>query len=176
MTTMMTKVRMLTDTEMIINRVFDASPELVYKAWTDPALMARWWGPQEFTSSVCKMDVRPGGAYRIVMRSPEGKDYPTVGTYQEVVENERLIFSDTFDELPQEWLDELRSHLPPGASKSIPPDIVTANFEEQDGKTLLTVTSRFESKALRDAIVQMGVAEVWAQSLDKLEELLAMIS
>lgn len=176
MTTMTTQVRMATDREMVLTRVFDAPPELVYKAWTDPALMARWWGPHEFTNPVCKLDVRPGGAYRIVLRSPEGKDYPTVGTYQEVVENERLIFSDTFDELPQEWLDELRSHLPPGASKSIPPDIVTATFEEQDGKTLLTVTSRFDTKALRDAIVQMGAVEGWSQSLDKLEELLARIS
>lgn len=117
--------------------------------------------------------MRPGGSYRIVMRSPEGEEYPTVGTYQEVAEGKRLVFSDTFDELPQEWLDELRKHLPEGANENIPPDIVTATFEAQDGKTLLTVTSRFESKALRDAILKMGAAEGWSQSLEKLEALLA---
>ena len=173
MTTMTTQVTMPTDREMVLTRLLRAPRELVYRAWTEPALMAQWWGPHGFTNPVCELDVRPGGRYRIVMRSPEGEEYPTVGVYQEVVQGERLVFSDSFDELPEAWLDELRRKLPEGSGSSIPADIVTAKFEEQDGQTLLTVTSRFESKELRDAILKMGAAEGWSESLEKLETLLA---
>lgn len=76
-----------------IERVFDAPPELVYRAWTDPLRMARWWGPQHFASPTCALDVRPGGAIRIDMRTPDGTVFTMTGVFREVVPNQRLVFT-----------------------------------------------------------------------------------
>lgn len=75
-----------------IERVYDAPRELVYRAWTDPRHMARWWGPQ-FTSPICALDVRPGGAIRIDMRPQDGTAVTMTGIFREVVPNERLVFT-----------------------------------------------------------------------------------
>src|ERR1700730_7092158 len=79
--------------ELKITRVFDAPREMVFKAWTDPKLLAQWWGPKGFTNPVCELDVRPGGAIRVHMRGPDGTVYPMTGVYQEVVEPERIVFT-----------------------------------------------------------------------------------
>jgi len=79
--------------ELVITRVFDAPRLLVFKAWTEPEHLVRWWGPRGFTTPSCKMDVRPGGAFRFHMRSPEGTDHWLRGAYREIVEPERLVFS-----------------------------------------------------------------------------------
>ena len=65
---------------LVIERIFDAPPNLVFKAWTDPKQVAQWWGPKGFTNPVCEMDVRPGGALRIVMRAPDGAERVRVST------------------------------------------------------------------------------------------------
>jgi acetyl esterase/lipase len=69
--------------EVVITRIFDAPRELVFKAWTEPERLMRWWGPRGFTNPVCETDVRPGGAWRIVMRAPNGAEYPGGGVYLE---------------------------------------------------------------------------------------------
>src|SRR5947207_15661949 len=79
--------------ELTVTRVFDAPREVVFGAWTDPAQAALWWGPQGFTTISCEMDVRPGGAYRACMRSPEGTRHCRRGTYREIVPPERLVFT-----------------------------------------------------------------------------------
>jgi uncharacterized protein YndB with AHSA1/START domain len=79
--------------ELVIERVFDAPPELVFQAWTQPAHLARWWGPKGFTNPVCEVDLRVGGAWRIVMRAPNGVEYPGGGIYREIVVPERLVFT-----------------------------------------------------------------------------------
>src|SRR5208282_1015543 len=79
--------------ELVITRIFDAPRELVFKAWTDPRHVAQWWGPKGFTNPVCEMDVRPGGALRIVMRAPDGSEYPMTGIFREIVAPERLVFT-----------------------------------------------------------------------------------
>ena len=76
--------------ELIVTRVLDATPENVFDAWTDPKQMEQWWGPKCFTNPVCELDVRPGGAWRIVMRGPDGMEYECGGVYSEVVKPERL--------------------------------------------------------------------------------------
>src|SRR5579864_2222874 len=91
--------------ELVITRVFHAPPEVVFKAWTDPKQMAQWWGPHKFTNPVCEMDVRPGGAWRIVMRGPDGSLHPAKGVYREIVEPERLVMTVNHSELPDEWHD-----------------------------------------------------------------------
>src|SRR5512135_3429008 len=79
--------------KVTLTRIYDAPRELVYKAWTDSNLMARWFGPKVFTSPICELDVRPGGEIYIVMRDPDGVNYPMTGLFQEVVEPERLVFT-----------------------------------------------------------------------------------
>ena len=79
--------------ELVITRVFDAPRELVFKVWTDPKHLAQWWGPRCFTNPVCEVDLRVGGAWRIIMRAPDGAEYPGGGIYREIVRNEKLVFT-----------------------------------------------------------------------------------
>src|ERR1700687_5943436 len=81
------------DLELVITRIFDAPRELVFKAWSEPDRAIRWWGPHGFTTAHCEMDVRPGGAYRVCVRSPEGTEHWQRGICREVVEPERLVFT-----------------------------------------------------------------------------------
>jgi uncharacterized protein YndB with AHSA1/START domain len=111
--------------EVVFTRTFDAPRERVFKAWTDPKLMAQWWGPHGFTNPVCDMDVRPGGAILIHMQAPDGTVFPMKGVFHEVVEPERLVFTS--------------SALEYEASVPQLEGITTAFFTEQDGKTQVTV-------------------------------------
>ena len=79
--------------ELLITRIFDAPRHLVFQAWTEPDRAARWWGPQGFVTTYCDMDVRPGGTFRVCMRSPEGAEHWKQGVYREVVEPELLVFT-----------------------------------------------------------------------------------
>jgi uncharacterized protein YndB with AHSA1/START domain len=81
------------DRTLVLTRIFDAPRSLVFKAWTDAKQIAQWWGPQGFTTQYCQMDVRPGGAYRFCMRSPEGTDHWKVGVYREITPPERIVFT-----------------------------------------------------------------------------------
>ena len=80
--------------EFVSTRNFSAPRELVFAAWTQPKQLAHWWGPHSMTNPVCEVDLRPGGRYRIVMRSPEEFDYPLDGEYREIVKPQRLVFTD----------------------------------------------------------------------------------
>ena len=157
----------------VISRVFDAPRDLVWKAWTDPRQMARWWGPANFTNSACEMDVRPGGAYRIVMRSPEGVEYPVKSIFLEVARPERLVMTLDTSGHPAEWHDLVNPNRPKGAANSSLEMLQTTTFEELGGKTRLTVRTRLESAAIRDAMLRMGMTEGWSQSLDRLAAHLA---
>jgi len=135
--------------ELVITRVFDAPPRLVFKAWTEPERLIRWWGPQGFTMPSCEMDVRPGGAFRFRMRGPDGTDHRLQGVYREIVEPERLVCTWT-------WVD---AEGKPGHET-----LLTVHFAEQGGKTKLTLHQAiFESVTARD-----GHQDGWASSLDRL--------
>ena len=84
--------------ELVLERIFDAPREKVYCAWTKPKLLKQWFVPRPWTISGVSLDVRPGGSSLVVMRDPEGKDYPNSGIYLEVIENEKLVFTDAFTE------------------------------------------------------------------------------
>src|SRR5579862_8212448 len=84
------------DRDLALTRIIDAPREKVFRAWTDPTLLKQWFAPLPWTTPVAELDVRPGGGNRIVMRSPDGEDMPNRGVYLEVVENERLVFTDAF--------------------------------------------------------------------------------
>ena len=162
------------DLEFVITRVFDAPRELVWKAWTDPKHMAQWWGPRGFTNPVCEMDVQPGRAYRIVMRSPDGVEYPIKGAYREIVEPERLVMTMDCSEHPDAWHDLVNPNHKKAEGNPAWEMVSTATFEAIEGKTKLTVRTRFESAAIREAMLKMGMTEGWSQSLDRLAEELAV--
>jgi uncharacterized protein YndB with AHSA1/START domain len=163
------------DREFILTRLIDAPRELVFKAWTDPKLMAQWWGPHGFTNPVCEVDLRPGGAYRIVMRGPDGVDYPVTGVYREIVSPERIVVTDDCSEHPAEWQDAILQNLSPSERTGSLEAINTVTFEEQGGKTLLTIRTLFHSTAVREAMVKMGMSEGWSQSFERLEEFLKTV-
>ncbi len=144
--------------EVVITRVLDAPRGLVWKAWTDPKHMAQWWGPNGFTNPVCEMDVRPGGAIRILMRAPDGVDYPMTGIFHEIKQPERLVFTAVA-------VDEKGNHLLESRT--------TVTFAEHGGKTKLTVQA--SAIGLAAVAVQMleGMEEGWTQSLERLEALVA---
>jgi uncharacterized protein YndB with AHSA1/START domain len=138
---------------VILERLLDAPPALVFQCWTDPKHMVRWWGPAGFTNPVCEMDVRVGGAWRIVMRAPDGTTYPCQGVYLEIVPPERLVFTNiATDTDGNPVLDGLT--------------IVT--LAEQNGKTRLTVNTA-ATALVPDAVKYLPGMEVgWTQSLERL--------
>ena len=86
-----------------LHRAFDASPEDVFRLWTDPALVSQWWGIKGSTIDGCHLDVRVGGRWHIEMRTASGRVYPNGGTYLEVVPNERIVFLNEPDPAIPEW-------------------------------------------------------------------------
>ena len=122
---------------LVIERIFDAPRDLVFKAWTDPNHMRHWWGPRGFDSTVLAMDFRIGGAYRIQMRSPENTDHWSQGIYREIVPPERLVMVGS-------WADER-------GNPTTPETTTTVTFEDRGGKTRLTLHAIFESVTARDA-------------------------
>ena len=142
------------DRELVITRTFEAPRHRVFQAWTEPSQVARWWGPQGFTTTYCDMDIRPGGAFRVCMRSPEGAHYWKQGVYREVVEPERLVFTFAWEDAEGE----------PGHQT-----LVTVTFTEQGGKTKLTLHQAvFETVEARNEH-QRG----WASCLERFAEYLA---
>lgn len=158
--------------DFVISREFDAPRELVWRAWTDPGFLAYWWGPRLMTNPVCELDVRPGGAYRITMRIPDGTDYPIRGVFREVVPPERLVLTMDCAEHPPDWHQQVKPGCRPGENPAGELR-TTVTFEEVGGKTILTVETRFRSAAIGDALTKMGMREGWAESLDKLSAQLA---
>lgn len=150
------------DRTITITRVFNAPRELVFKVWTDPQHIEHWWGPKGFTTRVLELDLRPGGQSRYVMVGPDGTEYPGKGVFREIVPPERIVTSDEFDEGFDKVMD---ADLPQGM-------VVTALFEELDGKTKLTLQIVHESADDRRKHEAMGVIAGWNSSFDCLDEYL----
>lgn len=157
--------------EFIITRDFDAPREVVYAMWTEPRHMSRWWGPRVVTTSACEMDVNAGGAYRIVMRAADGSEYPITGVYREIVKSERLVMTMDPSGHPEAWHDLVKSNRSPQEKNPAGVLLMTVTFEDIGGKTRQTVHIRFESTAIRDAMMKMGMNEGWSQSLERLSEI-----
>ena len=164
---------MTPEREFVIFRIFDAPREAVFKAWTDPKCLALWWGPKGFTNPICELDVRPGGVYRIVMRSIEGVDYPVKGVYREVIKPERLVMTIDCSEHPAEWHDLVKPDRARGEDNPAGEMLGTVIFEDIGGRTKLTVRTHFQSTAIRDAMLKLGMSEGWSQSFDRLADYLA---
>jgi uncharacterized protein YndB with AHSA1/START domain len=159
--------------EFLISRLLAAPRALVFKAWTDPKHMAQWWGPKEFTNPVCEMDLRPGGAHRVVMRGPDGTEYPIKGVYREIVVPERLVMTLDCSEHPAAWHDLVNPKRRKDDRNPAGIMLQTVTFDDLDGKTRLTIRTRFDSTAIRDAMLKIGMTEGWTESLNRLEQHLA---
>lgn len=149
------------DQVIVISRVFDAPRELVFKAFTDPKHIAQFWGPKGTSNAACKVDLRAGGEFRVEMRGPDGTVYPCTGLYREIVPPERIVYDSTTDDS-----NPCGAGLPPRS-------VVTMNFAEVGGKTKLTIHTRLQSAAAREAAIKGGFNSGWADSLDRLAAILA---
>ncbi len=151
---------------LVITRVFDAPRENVFRAWLEPERMMRWWGPKGFTTPVCKIDFRVGGKFLNCMHSPDGKDYWSTGVYQEIVEPERIVCTDSFADAEGNVVPA--SHY--GMVGEFPIEmLVTVTFEDQEGKTKMTLRhAGMPAGENRD-----GANQGWNESFDKLAEYVA---
>jgi uncharacterized protein YndB with AHSA1/START domain len=149
------------DRELVIARIIDAPREKMFRAWTDPELLKQWFAPLPWTTPFAQTDVRPGGASLIVMRDPDGNEFPNRGVYLEVVENERLVFTDAYS---RAWEPSEKPFM-----------TVALTFEAEGGKTRYTARVRHWTVADREAHEQMGFHEGWGQCADQLEALTAKI-
>ncbi|BAL24757.1 SRPBCC family protein [Azoarcus sp. KH32C] len=147
--------------ELELVRVIDAPPSKLFKAWTDPDLLKQWFAPKPWTVSHVETDVRPGGASLIVMRSPEGQDFPNRGVYLEVVENERLVFTDAYTSA---WEPSDKAFM-----------TVILTFEDLGGKTRYHVQVKHWSEEDREEHEEMGFHEGWGQCADQLAVLVAQL-
>jgi uncharacterized protein YndB with AHSA1/START domain len=161
------------DREIIITRIFSAPRALVWNAWTDPKMFVNWWGPFPTVNPVCEMDLRPGGAFRWVMMSPEGQQYPVTGVYKEIVKPERIVYTNNLADNPREWHDQLNALRGAPKGSVVPDGVVTVLFAEENGKTRLTITTVFDSPATADAFRGMQMVQGWGMSLDRLERVVS---
>jgi uncharacterized protein YndB with AHSA1/START domain len=147
-----------TDREILMTREFDAPRQLVFDAHTRPELLKRWlFGPDGWSLDVCEIDLRVGGAYRYVWRRERTKSEMGMGgVFREVEVPERLVATERFDEA---WY--------PGEA------VNTSVFTERGGKTTLTLTMLYESRAARDTALQSGMEKGMALGYDRLEGVLA---
>jgi uncharacterized protein YndB with AHSA1/START domain len=151
-----TRITTPSDREVVMTRVVDAPRRLVFEAWTNPEHLQNWMGLRGWTMSACQIDLRPGGAYRFVWRSPDGRELGIAGVYREVTPPERVVSTESWD---GDWPETLN----------------TLTFTEQDGKTTITSRVRYPSKEARDAALQTGMTDGAAEGLERLAEYVSTI-
>ena len=151
------KVTLPTDTQIKIEREFDAPAHLVYRAYTEPELVRRWWTARRGEMTVVDIDLRVGGGWRYVMESPDGFEVAFHGEYREIVPGERLVSTEVYEAMPDAAA------------------LDTVTFEERDGRTLLTILVEHTRKKHRDAHVESGMEEGLQDALDLLEQVAATL-
>src|SRR3954469_24959667 len=144
-------VTLPTDEQILITRKFDAPKHLVYKAWTTPELVRRWWTANRGEMTIAEIDLRVGGTWRYVMVADGGLEVAFHGEYREIVPNERLVSTEVFELMPDaEAVD-------------------TLTLAEQDGRTTLTLLVQHQTKQARGAPVESGMEDGLQDALDLLE-------
>jgi uncharacterized protein YndB with AHSA1/START domain len=146
-------VTLPTDEQILITREFDAPKHLVYKAWTTPELVKRWWSGHRGEMTTCEIELRVGGAWRYVMIAQGGFEVAFHGEYREIVANERIVMTDVYEAMPD------------GEA------LVTVTFSENDGRTVVTLLMALASKEARDAVIKSGMEAGMQESWDLLEEI-----
>ena len=151
------KVTLPTDEEILITREFVAPPRLVYKAWTTPEIVSRWWSGQRGKVTSAEIDLRVGGRWRYVMVANEGFEVAFHGDYQEIVPNERIVTTEVFE----------------GAPEGEPALNFVEFAESGGGGTTLSLLARFESKEVRDYVLGTGMETGMQEQMDLLDEIAA---
>jgi uncharacterized protein YndB with AHSA1/START domain len=154
-----TEAAPVVDRELVLTRIIDAPREKLYRAWTDPALLVQWFAPLPWTTPRAELDVRPGGASLVVMRGPDGNEFPNHGVYLEVVANERLVFTDAYTAA---WEPSSKPFM-----------TVILTFEDAGSKTRYTARARHWTVADRETHEKMGFHEGWGRCTDQLAALVA---
>ena len=150
------KVTLPTDEQILITREFDAPKRLVYRAWTTPELVMRWWSGQRGEMKIADIDLRVGGMWRYVMVAGEGGfEVAFHGEYREIVPEERLVTTEVFEHPSAEGEEGLN----------------TVTFIEEDERTTLTLLAEYSSKDVRDAIIDSGMEGGMQEQMDMLEEI-----
>lgn len=140
--------------DILMSREFDARRDLVFRAYTDPALVSRWWGTSDAPTTVDVMEVKKGGIWRFVQRDANGNEYAFSGVYHDITAPERLVYTFEFEGMPGHVLLE------------------TLTFEALGDKTLMTDLAIYQSVADRDGMIQSGMESGATQSWDRFEALL----
>jgi uncharacterized protein YndB with AHSA1/START domain len=148
-------VTLPTDTQILITREFDAPKHLVYRAWTTPQLVKRWWHANRGEVTLAEIDLRVGGMWRYVSRSADGFEVGFHGQYREIVPNERLVTTEVYEGIPD--ADEHAA-------------LDTLTLTESDGRTTLTVLVEHPTKEGRDAHINSGMEAGMQDAMDLLEE------
>ncbi|MBI2727527.1 MAG: SRPBCC family protein [Polaromonas sp.] len=146
------------DRELVLTRLIAAPRAKLYDAWTQPELIVQWFTPKPWQTVRAETDVRPGGASLIVMRGPDGTEFPNRGVYLEVVPNERLVFTDAYTAA---WKPSDKPFM-----------TVVLSFEEEGGKTRYTARVLHWNAADREAHEKMGFHEGWGKATEQLCELI----
>jgi uncharacterized protein YndB with AHSA1/START domain len=145
-------VTLPTDMQILITREFDAPRHLVYKAWTTPELIKRWWSGERGEVTLAEVDLRVGGMWRYVMVANGGFEVAFHGVYQEIVPNERLVNTEVYEAIPDDFA------------------VDTLTFTEEDGRTTLTMLVDHSSKEARDGHIDSGMEGGMQEAMDKLEK------
>jgi uncharacterized protein YndB with AHSA1/START domain len=150
------KVTLPTDEQILITREFDAPRHLVYKAWTTPELVKRWWHANRGEVKIAEIDLRVGGTWRYVSVTDDGFEVGFHGEYRELVPNERIVSTEVYEGMPAGSPEE--------------GTLNTATFTESDGRTTLTILVQAPSKEIRDAIIDSGMEAGMQDAMDLLEQ------
>ena len=152
------RVTLPTDEQILITREFEAPRHLVFEAWTRPDLVKRWWHAKRGEMTVAEIDLRVGGKWRYAMVTEDGLEVAFHGEYLEIVPNERVVSTETYEGVPE------------GVSEKDATTVNTATFSETEGRTTVTILVQAPNKASRDAIVESGMEDGLQDALDLLEE------
>jgi uncharacterized protein YndB with AHSA1/START domain len=149
-----TQIELDSRLDLLLERVVDVPPDLVWAAWTVPKHVKKWFTPAPWTTVDCEIDLRPGGVFRTLMRSPEGQEFPNVGCYLEIIENVRLVWTDA---------------LTPGYRPSKKPFFTAVISLEPHGKgTRYTALAMHGDDESRKKHEEMGFHQGWGKALDQL--------
>ena len=147
-------VTLPSDREIAFTRTFDHPRRLIFDAWTKPEQLRRWYGCEGSSLTLCEIDLRPGGAWRRTMRMADGSEHPFHGVFREIVPNERLVYTECYD----------------NPSIGSPEWLTTVLLEEVGGKTKLTHSLLHRSKEVRDGHLQAGMEEGTIQTFNRLDQ------
>ncbi len=155
-------VTLPSDTQILITREFDAPAHLIYKAWTTPELIKRWWSSKRGAVTIADVDLRVGGKWRWVMITGSGMEVAFRGWYREIVPNKRLVYTEMYEAVQQSEDEE--------------GTLNTTTLEERGGRTLVTTLVEAHTREVRDMIINSGMEAGMQDAMDLLEQVVISLA